>query len=147
MRRRSELSAWKKRVKRRSRVSGSMPMPVSRTVRTTPDCPSGARVSSAITLPSGVNLMALLIRLNRIWRRRVASAMTHPGRSAAAYMFRLRPLSRAATCIRPSTSCNTPGRWIGANDSLSVPDSRVETSRMSLSTPSRCSAESRAVPR
>ena len=82
-RRRKLLSAWWKRVNRLAMVASSMPTPVSRTVMITPWSVSGWRVSSAITLPSLVNLTALLSRLKRICRRRVTSTMTHSGRSPA----------------------------------------------------------------
>jgi len=81
---RKELSAWKNRVNSRSTVSASMPTPVSRTVITTPSGMASERATSTMIDPSWVNLMALLIRLYMICRSRVASAITHSGRFAAA---------------------------------------------------------------
>ena len=57
-------------------MASGIPMPVSRTVkRISIALASRSGIASTTTSmwPSGVNLIALPIRLNRIWRSRVAS--------------------------------------------------------------------------
>ena len=96
-------------------------------------------------LPWAVNFTELLTRLSRIWRTRVASAVTQGGRRSSHRQLRATPLSRARGSSRLTTSSAMAGRFTAVGDSLSVPDSMVDTSRMSLTTLSRCRAESEAV--
>ncbi|MNV47180.1 hypothetical protein D3C71_1390390 [compost metagenome] len=106
----------------RSRCSGEMPIPVSRTVRRSRCAPSvsvSSTVNAMSTSPAWVNLMALLSRLNAIWRRRMPSARCMAATSSSIWICRSRPLATAcgasSCCTLPSSARSATG--CGCSDS------------------------------
>ena len=70
-------SARWKRSKTRSRCSGGMPMPLSRTItRAQPSSTCSASIRTRGTVPGSTYLKALPIRLSSTWRRSTRSAQT-----------------------------------------------------------------------
>ncbi|OFA05196.1 hypothetical protein JAB9_08720 [Janthinobacterium sp. HH107] len=133
------LSAWRNGWKTAAAASGAMPMPVSRTSRRIR--PAAGQLTSTEISPRSVNLVALLSRLVRIWRRRTGSPRTCCGTSEAmrqvnSMTLRWMPLANSAT-----TSSITWRRSKGMCSSTSLPASILEKSRMSSMMLSRLSPE------
>ena len=107
----------------------SRPMPVSRTLMRTR--PSTCTAQSMLTLPwSRLYLMAFDSRFSRICFRRVRSACTLRRQSSANAMAMPRPAASGAVMWRHSSSSGR--RATGSSDRLSVPDSTLARSRISL---------------
>ncbi|MNF76468.1 hypothetical protein D3C84_585830 [compost metagenome] len=145
-----EDSAWLKGRNSWPRCSGAMPMPLSATlISTRSGSPAASRAHTATrpghSLRPPENLMALPIRLKRIWRRRMASELTQCGMSVAISCSRITPRALASglrvlhRLSISSTSCS------GALSISSLPASILEKSRMSSITPSRLLDDSRMV--
>jgi hypothetical protein len=113
-----------------------MPSPVSLTSSNTPG--SAAELCRR-TSPSSVNLIALLPRLNRIWRTRAASPRSARGVSSSRCSRKARPLACASGCSSAATSSSNSCRSKGASSSSSLPASMRARSSASLTRRSRCS--------
>ena len=89
------------------------------------------------TLPSSVNLTALLARLMRIWVRRPGSPRRVRGTLAAMRLRKSSPLFLAFRASMSATRSTTSQGSNSIRSSLSLPASILEKSRMSLMITSR----------
>ncbi|MNH10804.1 hypothetical protein D3C79_702940 [compost metagenome] len=140
-------SAWTKALNSRAWSAGLMPMPVSRTFSST------ARLSVSLgegssrlawTSPRSVNLMALLIRLDKTCLSRSGSASTQTG-AAGSSLCKCRPLARALPSNTRTVARTSSTRLVGTGCRVMCPDSMREMSRISPISSSRPMAESWAV--
>ena len=139
------LSACTNSSNRRSIRSAGMPMPVSLTVQVTV-----ARVSSRATqrasirtLPDAVNFTAFETRFSSTCRMRPASPSSAGGTSSAQIASMVSPLAAARGPRMLTGLCVTSWGENGAASSVMRPASSLEKSRMSFSSRSRLSPDSR----
>src|SRR5690606_4926992 len=110
-----EESACWKRVKRRGSMAAGMPMPVSRTRKTSSLRPSGIMWAESVTLtsPRGVNLIALPTRLKRTCRSRAPSARMVSGTPGSQWRVSTRPVSVAVGRMTRMTASRTARGAVG----------------------------------
>ncbi len=138
-------------MKRRPSIFSSMPMPLSCTENSTQEFSSSCASMRARTDTSPIhtspleNLMALLSRLIKIWRRRNASPCSSCGICGSTNRVRSTCFFNVTRSSRIQHFSTTSSTEKGVGDSSSLPASILEKSRMSLMMPSRLCADSRAV--
>ncbi|PMQ07115.1 hypothetical protein JaAD80_28040 [Janthinobacterium sp. AD80] len=127
------LSACTNGSKMRSRSCSAMPVPVSRTEKTSAICPSScaSQCRARVTLPCSMNLSAFDSRFNSTWRSLAPSRRTSGGtfvRSSRSMM----PCSRERMRTISSTSSSRPFKSTGPACNCMRPASIFDSSRMSL---------------
>ena len=132
-------SAWANGWKRPARVSGAMPIPVSRTAKRsrTRSAVTSRRVTRTWISPRSVNLMALPIRLTRTCSRRCGSPTSPPSSAGGGAMPSTSPLSRAVDPSSEPMSARSGASPKGCAAKEICPASILDRSRMSLRIPSR----------
>src|SRR6185295_964554 len=118
--------------------SAGMPMPVSSTLKRVRSRPlSRFCASSILTTPRSVNLIALLVRLSRIWvsARRSVLTMISPFCAASSNFS---PLASPSGRNPALTSSRTLRHATGSGCSSTLPDSIFARSSRSLISDSRC---------
>ncbi len=143
-----EVSTWLNFSKSRPILLAGMPMPVSRTVkrrRTEGERSLAATSTCTATSPAEVNLMALLTRLVRIWRRRPGSPRSSAGTAGSTVQRSSRPLLCADAARTAERSSIRPVRSKSRVSRSSFLASIFEKSRISLSNPSRPSPLTRTM--
>ena len=113
-------------------------MPVSLTLHSI-QVPCSILATSTRTLPRCVNLMALPTRLRKICLRRVASPRNHCGTSGATPFLSTSFFCCACPLMSWLTSLTTARMSTGRASSVTLPDSSLDRSRMSLIKASRIS--------
>ncbi len=136
-------SACSNGLNRRSRASGEMPAPVSRTAkRIVQSAPARASTSQrSTTLPRSVNFTALLSRFTSTCASRSASPRSACGRSPRSTVS-ARPLRRAPSVTIAVARASSASTEKSTGASTSLPASILDRSRMSLMMSSRCIAAS-----
>ena len=131
----------------RSCRTASTPGPVSTTSTRSSSRPLAPITTSAsiITLPSAVNLIALLTRFEITCLSRVGSVVTVCGSGLGQRSSRSSPFSCAAGRKIDATSASSPCGDVGRCSTSILSASIFEISKMSLSRFSRCVAEFRIV--
>ncbi|MNF76215.1 hypothetical protein D3C84_583220 [compost metagenome] len=132
---------WEKGWNSLGRASAEMPMPVSRTLISTPP---GLGVTRRSTRPKRVNLRALDSRLLTTWRTRVGSPITSPGSCGSIRQVSSTP-GEAFCDSRLAVSSTRVPRSKGICSSSSWPASNLDRSRMSLSSSTSTLPESWAI--
>ena len=145
-RREIELSAWANGSNSRVLTFSGMPGPLSATsTRSRVDGMSllGCNITSTVTPPASVNLMALPIRLSSTWRNRVGSPRKPQRAAGSTKVVRSIRFSRARGANSPAAPSTRSTRSKSIISSSTRPASSLEMSRTSLMTASNDSALSR----
>ena len=130
------LSACVNGVKMRVKVAASMPMPLSATlsvsIEAAASAPSTARTKTRPCRPGLLlNLMALPIRLIRIWRKRAASPSAHCGSAGSVNRRSATPLPADSESSVSHTASTTAATSIGSLSIWNCPASIFEKSSTS----------------
>ena len=131
-----ELSACEKGLNSFWRISSSMPMPVSSTVKCTSSisCVSRLTLTRMVTLPSDVNLIEFVNRLVMTCLRRPGSPTTFQDVGSSMSSMYFRPFRLAAKDSILFTSFTTTDRSNCTSSMSNRPDSTLLKSSMSLIT-------------